>query len=89
MEISDKQQTGDGQQAQSSQAARQEWIKPRGGEIPRPTYMPLVLALGAVGMLWGIVTTYLVSLVGLALFVVGISGWIGELRRERRHSRTP
>ena len=62
------------------------WTRPRGGHIPRPTYLPLVLALGFTCILWGIVTTYLISLVGAALFAVGILGWIGELRHEHKHS---
>jgi hypothetical protein len=64
------------------------WSRPQGGHIPEPTYMPVVVALGVVCMLWGIVTTYLITLVGLVLFVVGIFGWIGELRHEHRHPGT-
>jgi hypothetical protein len=73
-------------EAGKAQPPTDGWSKPQGGHIPEPTYMPLVLALGVVCMLWGIVTTYLISLVGLGLFVIGISGWIGELRHERRNS---
>ncbi len=70
-----------------SEASLGAWSKPQGVHIPEPTYMPAVLALGIVCMLWGIVTTYLITLVGLVLFVVGILGWIGELRHEYGHSR--
>lgn len=71
----------------SPEAARAsvEWIKPQGVNIPEPTYMPLVLALGVMCIFWGIVTTYLMSLVGVVFFVIGISGWIGDLRHEHRH----
>lgn len=62
------------------------WSKPQGLHIPEPTYMPLVMALGIMCLLWGIVTTAFLSLVGAILFVVAISGWIGELRHEHRHS---
>jgi len=65
------------------------WSKPQGMHIPEPTYMPAVVALGVVCMLWGIVTTYLISLVGLVLFVIGISGWIGDLRHEHGHPGAP
>lgn len=70
----------------SQDAATDGWTKPQGGHIPKPTYMPVVLALGLVCLLWGIVTTYLISLVGLVIFVVGIWGWIGDLRHERGNS---
>lgn len=66
-----------------------QWSKPQGMHIPAPTYMPVIVALGVVCMLWGIVTTYLMTLVGVALFAVGISGWIGELRHEHGHPGTP
>ncbi len=88
MNNQEKQKTGSHQHSSNAAANFDGWSKPQGGHIPDPTYMPVVLALGVMCMLWGIVTTYLMSLVGLALFVVGISGWIGELRHERRSSGT-
>ena len=62
------------------------WSKPHGIHIPEPTYMPVVMAIGIICMLWGIVTTYLITLVGVVLFVISIWGWIGELRHEHRHT---
>jgi hypothetical protein len=88
MESHQEQEAGNRQRPNLRAANSEGWTKPQGGHIPEPTYMPVVLALGLVCILWGIVTTYLISLVGLALFVVGISGWIGDLRHERRHSGT-
>ncbi|MGC1107491.1 MAG: hypothetical protein WA876_13220 [Candidatus Acidiferrales bacterium] len=58
------------------------WSEPRPQNIPRPTYSPAVLALAIVCLLWGIVTTYLISVLGMILFVVGLAGWIGELLHE-------
>ncbi len=67
-------------------SASAEWTtKPLDVNIPRPTYMPLVLALGVMCLFWGIETNYLMSLVGVVLLVIGISGWIGDLRHEHRH----
>jgi hypothetical protein len=63
----------------------EEWIVPQGVHIPEPTYMPVFMAIGMVCLLWGIVTTPLISLVGAALFVISIVGWIGELRHEHGH----
>ena len=75
----------DSEKSDDAAAAAGVWSKPQGMHIPDPTYIPVVLAVGIVCMLWGIVTTYLITLVGVVLFVVGISGWIGELRHEHRH----
>jgi hypothetical protein len=61
---------------------KESWSEPRPQNIPRPTYSPAVLALAIVCLLWGIVTTYLISLLGAILFILGLAGWIGELRHE-------
>jgi hypothetical protein len=58
------------------------WQKPRDQPIPRPTYAPAVVALAIVCLLWGLVTTFLISLLGAILFFVGLADWIGELRHE-------
>jgi len=63
-------------------ASKDLWHEPRHQNIPRPTYCPAVLALAIVCLLWGMVTSYLVSLLGLVLFIVGLTDWIGELRHE-------
>jgi len=76
----------DSEHTNRAAAESEGWSKPQGMHIPEPTYMPLVMALGVMCLLWGIVTTPLLSLVGALLFVVAISGWIGELRHEHRHS---
>lgn len=63
-------------------SAKGSWSEPPHQNIPRPTYCPAVLALAIVCLLWGMVTSYLVSLLGLVLFIVGLTDWIGELRHE-------
>jgi hypothetical protein len=72
------------QPARHSIAAQKDesWTEPRPQNIPRPTYSPAVLALAIACLLWGMVTTYLISLLGLVLFAVGLADWIGELRHE-------
>lgn len=59
------------------------WTKPRPQTIPRPTYAPAVVALAIVCLLWGLLTTYLISLLGLALLAGGLVNWIGGYRHER------
>jgi hypothetical protein len=60
--------------------SREDWHRPRPDHIPRPTYWPVVMAVGITFLLWGVQTTWLISAVGLTLFVVALAGWIGELR---------
>jgi hypothetical protein len=42
------------------------------------------MGLGIILTLWGILTTVLVSAVGLLLFATSLAGWIGELLHEQR-----
>jgi hypothetical protein len=52
--------------------------------LPRPTYFPAGLAMGITFLFWGLITSWVVILVGLSLFVVSLAGWIGEIRHERK-----
>lgn len=61
---------------------RAGWSTPQPEHIPAPTYWPVVMSLGIVLLLWGIITSLLISVVGLALFGLSLAGWIGELLRE-------
>ena len=55
------------------------WSRPKPDHVPRPTYWPAVMGLGVTCLFWGVVTTYVISAVGLVLFVIALAGWIGEL----------
>ena len=56
------------------------WQTPQPETLPLPTYWPIVMAAGVVLILWGTVSTFIISLVGLAMFAVALAGWIGDLR---------
>lgn len=58
------------------------WHIPQPEKLPRPTYWPVVMALGLTFVFWGPVTTVLLSGVGLILVTLALVGWIGELRDE-------
>lgn len=60
--------------------AHPDWELLPAAHLPRPTYWPVVLALGIVFLAWGVVTAVAISAVGLALLTLGLGGWIGELR---------
>lgn len=52
--------------------------------LPRPTYWPFFLAFGFTFLLWGILTTWIISVVGFITIVVSIRGWIKDLIDETR-----
>ena len=62
--------------------SRSGWTVPRPETLPAPTYWPVVLALGTTMILWGLVSSWLLSGVGLLLFALALSGWIGDIRYE-------
>lgn len=57
-----------------------DWERLPPTHLPRPTYWPVVLALGIMFLMWGVVTTVAISVVGLLLLAIALGGWIGELR---------
>ena len=50
--------------------------------LPHPTYFPAGLAMGVAFLFWGLITTWVVLLVGVALFAAALAGWITEIRHE-------
>jgi hypothetical protein len=50
--------------------------------LPRPTYFPAGLAMGTTFVFWGLITSWVVLAVGVALFAAALAGWITELRHE-------
>lgn len=60
------------------------WSRPKPKTLPRPTYWPVVMALGIIFIAWGVVTTWIIASVGAVLFVISLAGWIGEIRNEQR-----
>ncbi len=57
-----------------------DWETLPAAHLPRPTYWPVVLAVGILFLAWGIVTTIAISVIGLLLLALSLGGWIGELR---------
>jgi len=66
--------------------AGDDWTAARPAVIPRPTFWPAAVAFGITFFLWGLITSVVLIVVGLSMFVVSIIGWIGELRHEERQS---
>ena len=55
------------------------------GHLPRPAYFPAGLAMGTTFIFWGIITSWIILVIGLGLFAAALAGWITEIRHERKH----
>ena len=49
-------------------------------DIPAPSFWPFILSFGVVFLFWGIITSFIVSLVGVIIMIIAIAGWISELK---------
>ncbi|AVR46618.1 hypothetical protein C7S20_15860 [Christiangramia fulva] len=59
-----------------------EKFKPDPIELPEPTIWPFFLALGVTFLLWGILTSMLISAIGLIVFIIALGGWMSDLYHE-------
>ena len=68
-----------------SLSAHPDWKPLPAGPLPHPTYFPSGLAMGTAFLFWGLITSWVVLVVGLVLFSASLAGWITEIRNERKH----
>lgn len=74
-----------GEQPPPAAAAHPDWEHLPHKHLPHPTYFPAGLAMGVTFLFWGLITSWVVLAVGLALFAASLAGWITEIRNERKH----
>ena len=65
----------------SAMPAKWEPLPPE--PLPRPAFFPSGLAMGTTFIFWGLITSWVILLVGTSLFVAALAGWIAEIRHER------
>jgi hypothetical protein len=65
---------------------KQNWTRLPHGRLPHPTYFPAGLAMGVTFFFWGLITSWVVMLVGGVLFAASLAGWITEIRNERKRN---
>jgi len=75
--------TDDQQPESGRETYPEQWFPPQPKEMTRPTYWPLVLSVGITLLAWGAVTSYPLSLLGLAMSALAVLNWIGDIRREQ------
>jgi hypothetical protein len=57
------------------------WSAPMPEAIPAPTYWPAVVAFGCALAGFGVLTSYIFSILGGIILIVSIANWIGEMIR--------
>ncbi|CAA9297213.1 MAG: hypothetical protein AVDCRST_MAG26-4525 [uncultured Chloroflexia bacterium] len=62
---------------------RSGWRRPEHLELPAPTYWPAVLAFAITLLAWSLVTSTLIAAIGIAVFILALAGWIGDLQHEQ------
>jgi len=60
-----------------------DWNDPLPKELPEPTPWPFVLAVGTILLAWGVVTSWVLSLIGGVVAAIGLGGWIERMRNEQ------
>jgi hypothetical protein len=63
--------------------AEANWVAPKPKVIPPPSLWPAVLAFGITLIGFGVLTSFLISLVGAGIFVLAITRWVGEMLNEQ------
>lgn len=77
---------GEGAQQENPNEDRTATPKPE--SLPEPTYWPAILAVGVTLLAWGVVTSVLLSLLGLGISIVAVVKWIGDIRHEQGFGRS-
>jgi hypothetical protein len=53
--------------------------KPDPSELARPTYWPMFVGLAITGIAWGLITSWIVSVVASVVLIISMIGWIQEV----------
>ena len=53
-------------------------------KIPELTFWPFMLAFGVLFFFWGLITSLIITGVGVVIIIIAISGWIQDLSHEHK-----
>jgi len=70
----------DTQESPDPENTEQEMPEQHTEQELEPTYSPAALAMGITFMLWGILTHWSMSLIGVAVIVGALWSWMNEIR---------
>ncbi len=54
----------------------------RPSTLPAPTYWPFFLSMGIAFIFWGLLTSRVIILAGVLIFIIALIGWINILIHE-------
>lgn len=61
----------------------QEFVKAKPEILPKPTYMPFVLAFSLLLVGWGLLANWIIFAAGMIGICISLYGWIKELLHEQ------
>jgi hypothetical protein len=64
--------------------AHADWNLAAPAVVPEPTVWPAGLSLAISLLLWGLVSSLIITCVGGVLFIICLAGWIADIRHERK-----
>ncbi len=64
-------------------ALRPGWSAPKPDKLPAPSIWPATLAGAIMLLVWGLVTSLIISGVAILLLALALAGWIQAIRYER------
>jgi hypothetical protein len=50
--------------------------------MPEPTFWPIVMGFGVVLTFWGLITSLIITGVGIIVMGISLAGWIQDLNHE-------
>ncbi|MEO6904217.1 MAG: hypothetical protein ABI315_13845 [Bacteroidia bacterium] len=59
-----------------------EWEKAKPEKLPEPTYWPFFTAMGIAFVFWGLLSSWVILVAGLLIFIISLTRWINILRHE-------
>ncbi len=60
------------------------WNRAQPEHLPEPTQWPPALALAVTLIFWGLVSSLIITAIGVLLFGLSVVGWIRDIRHERK-----
>lgn len=65
---------------ESEKEGKADWVALPDEALPQPTYWPAVMAAGITAVLWGLVTSLIITAVGVGLMAISAAGWIVNVK---------
>jgi len=68
----------------SQPTTTKDWALARPVNPPPPSLAPAAFSLGVTLIIWGLISSLIITIVGLVVFVISLTEWIKEIRHARQ-----